>query len=98
TMNYNMSLPDALPISLFIHETVRQHLTKPMKLGNNILAFVLFIFIGIPIFILFLPIMIVLYPIHFFQRKRFEKKYSEFLTSNNRSEEHTSELQSRENL
>ncbi len=27
--------------------------------------------------------MIILYPIHFFQRKRFEKKYSEFLTENN---------------
>tara|TARA_B110000046_G_C12754494_1_gene298188 strand:- start:3 stop:500 length:498 start_codon:yes stop_codon:yes gene_type:complete len=54
-----------------------------MKLGNNILAFIVFLIIGIPIFILFLPIMIVLYPIHFFQRKRFEKKYSEFLTSNN---------------
>src|SRR5690554_5695836 len=54
-----------------------------MKLGNNILAFVLFIFIGIPIFILFLPIMIILYPIHYFQRKQFEKKYSEFLNDNN---------------
>jgi hypothetical protein len=51
-----------------------------MKLGNNILAFVLFVVIGIPVFILFLPIMIVLFPIHYFQRKRFEKKYSDFLT------------------
>ena len=27
--------------------------------------------------------MIILYPFHFFQRKRFEKKYAEFLTDNN---------------
>ncbi|MCV6631165.1 MAG: hypothetical protein OIF50_15040 [Flavobacteriaceae bacterium] len=53
-----------------------------MKLGNNILAIVLFIIIGIPIFILFLPVMIVLYPIRYFQRKRFEKKYAEFLSEN----------------
>lgn len=36
--------------------------------------------IGIPVFVLFLPIMIVLFPIHYFQRKLFEKKYSDFLT------------------
>jgi hypothetical protein len=50
-----------------------------MKLGNNILAFVLFVVIGIPVFILFLPIIIVLFPIQYFQRNRFEKKYSDFL-------------------
>ena len=54
-----------------------------MKSGNNILAFIIFVIIGIPIFILFLPILVVIYPIHFFQRKRFEKKYTEFLNENN---------------
>ena len=51
-----------------------------MKLGNNILAFILFVVIGIPVFILILPIIIVLIPIQYFQRKQFEKKYSDFLT------------------
>ena len=54
-----------------------------MKTLKNILPFVLFVIIGIPIFILFLPIMVILFPIHYFQRKRFEKKYAEFLTENN---------------
>ncbi len=43
----------------------------------------LFIIIGIPLFILFLPFMIILFPIHYIQRKRFEKKYANFLIENN---------------
>ena len=39
--------------------------------------------IGIPLFILMLPIIIISMPFLYFQRKRFEKKYSEFLTENN---------------
>jgi len=54
-----------------------------MKLGNNILEFILFVIIGIPIFILLLPILLILYPIHFFQKKRFNKKHTEFLNANN---------------
>lgn len=54
-----------------------------MKILKNILPFVLFVIIGIPIFILFLPIMVIIFPINYFQRKRFEKKYTEFLTKNN---------------
>jgi len=44
---------------------------------------VLFVIIGVPIFILFLPFMIILFPIHYIQRKRFEKKYANFLIENN---------------
>ena len=54
-----------------------------MKTLKNIIPFVLFVIIGIPVFILFLPIMAILFPINSFQRKRFEKKYAEFLIENN---------------
>ncbi len=69
--------PDTKPIVYY--GTERQYLNT----GNSILRFVLFVIIGIPIFILFLPLMIVLYPVHYFQRKQFENKYSEFLMENN---------------
>ncbi|MEO0528858.1 MAG: hypothetical protein AAFZ89_16620 [Bacteroidota bacterium] len=55
---------------------------EKLKTGSNILAIILFVIIGIPIFILFSPIIIVLYPFQYFQRKRFEKKYSKFLAQN----------------
>lgn len=66
-----------------IYKNLRQHLRKKMKLGNNILVFILFVIIGIPVFIVVLPIMMVVYPIDFFKRKRFEKKYTKFLNKNN---------------
>lgn len=50
-----------------------------MKLVKNILAIALFILVGIPILVLFLPVLIALYPIQYFRRKRFEKKYAHFL-------------------
>jgi len=53
-----------------------------LKQINNIFGFILFVVIGIPIFILFSPILLVLLPLGHFQRKKFEKKYAEFLIEN----------------
>ena len=39
--------------------------------------------IGIPLFILAIPLMMVFIPIGHFKRKKFEKKYAEFLNENN---------------
>ena len=39
--------------------------------------------IGMPIFIMLMPFMLVLLPINYFQRKKFEKKYAKFLNENN---------------
>ena len=39
--------------------------------------------IGIPLFILISPLILISMPFLYFQRKRFEKKYSKFLTENN---------------
>ena len=50
---------------------------------KDILPFILFIIIGIPLFILAIPFMIIFIPIGHFQRKKFEKKYAEFLNENN---------------
>lgn len=55
-----------------------------MKQINNIfVGLILVLVIGIPLFILILPIIVISMPLLYFQRKRFEKKYSEFLTDNN---------------
>ncbi|MEM7087673.1 MAG: hypothetical protein AAF489_15945 [Bacteroidota bacterium] len=49
----------------------------------NILIFIPIVMIGIPLFILAIPFMIISLPIGHFQRKKFEKKYVEFLNENN---------------
>ncbi|WP_396601677.1 hypothetical protein [Algibacter sp. R77976] len=54
-----------------------------MRKLKNILIFIPIIIIGIPLFILAIPFMIVIIPIGHFQRKKFEKKYAEFLNKNN---------------
>jgi len=54
-----------------------------LKRINNIFGFILFVVIGVPLFILFLPIILIFIPIGHFQRKKFEQKYVEFLTENN---------------
>ena len=54
-----------------------------MRKINNIFGFILLVVIGIPFTILFLPIILIFIPIGYFQRKKFEKKYAEFLTDNN---------------
>ena len=47
------------------------------------MVFVLFVIVGIPIFVLSLPLLLILYPIQYLQRRRFEKKYSDFLSEIN---------------
>ena len=54
-----------------------------MKSLKNVILFVLAIIVGFLIFILILPIMVIFYPITFYQKAQFEKKYSEFLIENN---------------
>lgn len=54
-----------------------------MKKLKDILLIILLIIIGIPLFILAIPFIIVIIPIGHFQRKKFEKKYAEFLIKNN---------------
>jgi hypothetical protein len=54
-----------------------------MRKLKNILIIIPIVIIGIPLFILAIPFMIVLFPIRYFQRKKFEKKYAEFLNENN---------------
>ncbi|MGY5353490.1 hypothetical protein [Wenyingzhuangia sp. IMCC45467] len=49
------------------------------KLRGILLIFI----IGIPLFILAIPLMIIFIPIEHFNRKKFEKKYAEFLNENN---------------
>ncbi|WP_152973235.1 hypothetical protein [Lacinutrix mariniflava] len=49
------------------------------KLRDILLIFL----IGIPLFILVIPLMIIFIPIGHFNRKKFEKKYAEFLNENN---------------
>lgn len=53
------------------------------NLANNLVVLILYVIIVIPLYILFSPIIIVLYPINFFKKKRFEKEYSAFLNDNN---------------
>ncbi len=52
-----------------------------MKTIGKIEAIILFVIIGIPFFILMLPVLIVVYPIRFFRRKQFKKKYAAFLAN-----------------
>ena len=56
---------------------------KKLKKGSHILVFVLFVIVGIPIFVLSLHLLLILYPIQYLQRRRFEKKYSDFLSEIN---------------
>ncbi|MCL5127729.1 hypothetical protein [Algibacter sp. L4_22] len=49
------------------------------KIGDILFIIV----IGIPLAILSIPVMLFFLPIDYFNKKRFEKKYSEFLTKNN---------------
>ncbi len=54
-----------------------------LTLGNKILAFIFAVIVGITMLILFLPVMIILYPKNYFEKKRVEQKYSEELSKMN---------------
>lgn len=54
-----------------------------MKRVINTLGFISLLAIGIVIFVIFLPFMLAMASVSYFQRKRFEKKYALFLFKNN---------------
>lgn len=53
-----------------------------MKKTRDILLIILLVTIGVPLLILAMPFILVITPIGYFQRKKFKKKYSNFLNEN----------------
>jgi len=53
---------------------------KPLK---YILPSIIAVVVGIPVFVLFIPLVIITGPFVYFKRKRFENQYSDFLINNN---------------
>ena len=53
-----------------------------MKKIKDTILIILLVTIGIPLLILAIPFMLIIMPLGYFQRKKFEKKYSKFLNEN----------------
>ena len=54
-----------------------------MKSLKYILPSIIAVVVGIPVFVLFIPLVIITGPFVYFKRKRFENQYADFLINNN---------------
>ena len=54
-----------------------------MKFLKYVLPFILAISVAIPVFVLFMPLLIIVGPFIYFKRERFENQYADFLINNN---------------